>query len=61
MTLDIRRRFFTERIISHQNRLPRKVIVAPEYKECLVIWFSFRWTCDEQGAGLDHHYGSVPA
>lgn len=43
---------------------PRKVIMAPslsELKECLFIEFNFRWTCDEQEAGLDHHYGLVPA
>lgn len=51
-------------MVSHQNRFPRKVIVAPslsELKECLVIRFSFRWTCDEQEVRLDHHYESVPA
>lgn len=62
--LDIRRRFFMERMVTQQNRLPKKVIMAPslsELKECLVKMFSFRWTCDEQELILNHHYGSVPA
>ncbi|KAJ7405723.1 hypothetical protein WISP_138235 [Willisornis vidua] len=36
--LDIRKSFFTQRVVGHWNRLPRAVIIAPslpEFKKCL--------------------------
>ena len=53
--LDIRKRLFTERAVGHWNRLLKgsshstKPVQSSRsvWTTLLVIWFSFRWSCEE--------------
>jgi len=47
--LDLRKRYFTERVAGHCSRLPRQVVTAPSLSE-------FK----KHGVGLDDPYGSLP-
>ena len=66
--LDIRKRFFSQRVVGHWNRLSREVVVALsllKFKKHLDNAFRhvvliFGWSYLEPEVGLDDPYGSLP-
>ena len=67
--LGIRKRFFTERVIRHWNRLSRAVVMAlslPDFNKCLDnrvrdrVWLLGSNFTVESGVGVDDPCGSLP-
>lgn len=67
-TLVTRKRLFSQRVVCYWTELPGKL---SWHQICLssrsiwmtfsAIWFSFRWSCKEQGIRIFGSYGSLPS
>lgn len=65
LTLAIRNRFFTKRVVRHWNRPPRErglalSLQALKYLDNTLSGLIFEWFCMEPGVGLNDPYGSLP-